>query len=106
MSTEQNSQAKPKQSISSQLAAFAKTLGRYTTLWFALLLAIVYGFVLYRIQTAQSAQPTDSERSSQIQSTVTPHVNQDVVDQMQSLQDHSVNVRTLFDQARSNPFNE
>jgi len=97
---------KPKQSLTSQLAQVGRVLRRYTVLWFVLLLTIVYGFVLVRIQMAQSVQPSSDEVASQLQATATPHVDPHIVDQMLSLQDHSQNVRTLFDQARDNPFKE
>ncbi len=102
----QDAATTPKVSIVSSLTKVGQTLQRYMTLWFVLLLVLVYGFVLYRIQAAQSAQPTDTEISSQLQATPAPHVDPKVVEQMQSLQDHSVNVKTLFDEARSNPFKE
>jgi len=95
-----------KPSASASLLRIWHTLARYTTLWFALLLVAVYGFVLFRIQAAQSATPSTDDVSSQLQATTTPHVDPQVVSQMQSLQDHSVNVKTLFDQARDNPFKE
>ena len=95
-----------KPSLNAQLMGIMHVLGRYMTLWFVLLLLVVYGFVLFQIQGAQSAQPTEGEIASQLQSIATPHVDPNVVQQMQNLQDHSVNVRTLFDQARSNPFQE
>jgi len=98
--------AKPKKSIRDTLAPIGAAIKRYMVLWFVILLAAVYGFVVYRIQAAATAEPSDSEISAKVQATSTPHIDQAVVDQMQSLQDHSVNVKTLFDQARSNPFQE
>lgn len=98
--------AKPQQSFQDSLAPVATIIKRYMVVWFVLLLVGVYGYVLYRIQAAVTAQPSDTEISDQVQSASTPHVDPTVVDQMQSLQDRSVNVKTLFDQARSNPFKE
>jgi len=95
-----------KLSLNASLMQAWHTVARYSTLWFVLLLVAVYGFVLFRIQAAQTASPTESEQSSQLQATATPHIDPHIVEQMHSLQDHSVNVKTLFDQARSNPFNE
>ena len=95
-----------KQSITDALQSLRAVMMRYTVLWFLLLLIAVYGFVLYRIITAQAAAPTEAAITDQTQATATPHIDQRVVDQMQSLQDNSQNVKTLFDQARSNPFQE
>ena len=97
---------KPKQSLASSLAPLKAFLGRYLAVWFILLIAAVYGFVLYNIQTAVTAEPSQSAIDAKVQSTATPHVDPEVVQQMQSLQDHSVNVQTLFNQARSDPFQE
>lgn len=101
-----DTQNKPKQSIGSQLAPIGAFFTRYLPIWFVLLVAAVYGYVLYNVQAAVTAEPSQSSIDAQVQSTATPHVDPQVVDQMQSLQDHSVSVQTLFDQARSNPFQE
>lgn len=97
---------KPKQSLRSSLAPIGAMLRRYIAVWFILLLVVVYGFVLYNIQAAVTAEPSQDSIDTEVHSTATPHVDPTVVQQMQSLQDHSVNVQTLFDQARSNPFQE
>lgn len=98
--------AKPKVSLRSSLAPAGLFIKSYMLLWFVILLAAVYGFVLYNIQAAVTAEPSQTAIDAKVQSTATPHVDPEVVQQMQSLQDHSVNVQTLFDQARSNPFQE
>jgi len=98
--------AKPKKSLSSSVAPVVAILKRYVALWFILLLAVVYGFVLLNIQMAVTAEPSQESIDAEVKSTAAPRIDPKVVDQMQSLQDHSVNVQTLFDQARSNPFQE
>lgn len=95
-----------KRSLSSIAAEGLALFNRYAILLFVLLLSGVYGFVAFKLLTAHNAQPSDQAISAQVQTTATPHVDPKVVEQMQSLQDHSVNVKTLFDQARSNPFQE
>ena len=92
------------------LAALAskalKLLTDYAVVWFFVLLIGVYGFAAFKIYTSQTAEPTDVAVNAEVRATTTPHVDQKVISEMQSLQDHSVNVKTLFDQARSNPFQE
>lgn len=90
----------------SRLQAFILKLRQFAFVLFVLLLAAVYGFVLLRVQTLSNIQPSDSEVNTQVQASATPHVNPTTVQQMQTLQDNSVSVRTLFNQARSNPFQE
>ena len=81
-------------------------LGRYTVVFFLLLIASVYGFVLFRISVLSSTQPSDSEVSTQVQASPAPHIDPTAVQQIQNLQDNSVSVQTLFSQTRSNPFQE
>lgn len=79
---------------------------RYAAILFLLLVAAVYGFVLFKITTYSSAQPSDSDISAKVKAFAVPHIPASAVDQMQSLQDHSVSVKALFDAARNNPFQE
>ena len=79
-------------------------LKRYSFLIFLVFVAAVYGFVLYRVNTLNNAQPSDDAVSSQVKAAQIPHIDQSVVNQLKSLQDNSVSVKALFNQSRSNPF--
>ncbi len=83
------------------LQSFHK-LGRYAVITFIVFLAIIYSFLLFRINTLTAAEPTD-EAIAQAQ---TPRIDQKIVDQLLDLKDNSVSVNTLFEDARSNPFQE
>jgi uncharacterized protein involved in cysteine biosynthesis len=83
-----------------------RQLRRYTVVLFLLLLVAVYGFVLFKVNELIGTQPNDADVSAQVQASATPHVDPATVTQMQALQDNSVRVQSLFDQARSNPFQE
>jgi hypothetical protein len=87
------------------LAAFQK-LNRYAGILILLLVAGVYGFVLLRINQLSNVQPSESDISAQSASATIPKVDPHVVNQLESMKDNSVNVQTLFDQARGNPFSE
>jgi hypothetical protein len=77
---------------------------RYGLVIFIVFVASLYGFLMYRISTLGSTQPSADAVSSQVQAARIPHIDQSVVNQLQSLQNNSVNVQALFNQARSNPF--
>ena len=79
---------------------------RYLPALFGLLLVLIYGFLTFRIQTLNSQEPTALDISQQSQTAQVPHIDPAVVRQLTSLKDNSVNVQTLFDQARGNPFQE
>ena len=89
-----------------QLAkALAKT-GNYIGLVFFLLLGIVYGFVILRINSLNSAEVSPEAIAAQVKSSLSPRIDEETVQKLQSLQDNSVNVQTLFEEARTNPFKE
>lgn len=71
---------------------------------FLLLVASVYVFVAWRISILQNAQPSANSVSAQVQSM--PHIDPTTISKIQSLQNNSVSVKALFDQARQNPFQE
>lgn len=87
-----------------KLSNLGKRLRPYSLLAFLLFIALLYGFVLLRINSLSSLQPSEDAVSSQVKAAKLPHIDQSVVTQLQSLQNNSVSVQALFNQARSNPF--
>jgi len=94
-------------SLPEKFTAGLRTLLRYRVFLFFLLLAAVYGFLVFRISVLNGAEPSSTDVSAQTQTTPpVPHIDQNVVKQLKSLQDNSVSVQTLFNDARNNPFQE
>lgn len=87
---------------------FLQKLRGYSTIAFLVLVGSLYGFILYRVDTLGSAQPSEDKISSHVKAAHVPHIDQKVVKQLKSLQDNSVSVKSLFDEQapRSNPFQE
>lgn len=90
--------------IITKLGDFLSSLKRYELILFLVFVGIVYGYIILQISSLTNAQPSPEAVASQIQASQTPHLDKTVVNQLESLQDNSVNVQTLFDSARSNPF--
>jgi predicted negative regulator of RcsB-dependent stress response len=72
---------------------------------FVFLIAI-YGFLSWRIVTLMQAEPDDTQVSAKLQTVGVPKVDPEVISKISQLEDNSVSVQTLFDQARQNPFSE
>ena len=87
-----------------QLAVWQHKIMRYSLPIFIIFVALIYTFVVFRIHSLSSAQPSDAEVQKQVQAAQIPHIDKAVVQQLESLQDNSVNAQALFNQARSNPF--
>ena len=94
------------QDISEKTAIVLQRVSRYSFVLFLVFVALIYGFVILRINDLGNTQPTDNAVSSQVQAAQIPHIDQAVINQLQSLQDNSVSVKSLFNQARANPFQE
>lgn len=94
-------------SIKQSLAGVGKVikkLQQYNLVLFMALLAVVYGFILFRITTLSNQQPSPATVDSQVKRANVPKIDQAIVQQLQSLQDNSVSVQGLFEEARNNPF--
>lgn len=77
----------------------------YRFFLYFLIVSLLYGFLIWRINTLVTADPTDIELANAGQTT-SPKISDEVVGKIESLQDNSVRVQTLFSEARDNPFGE
>lgn len=93
-------------SIPEALSGALARVARYRALVFLLVVAALYGFIFLRINTLGNAQPSADTIASQNNPIKQARIDKNVVKKLQSLQDNSVNVQTLFEQARTNPFQE
>lgn len=93
-----------RQTIIDNLSKLIGRLRRHSLVIFIVFISCLYGFLLFRVNSLSHAQPLAADVNEQIKAAAVPHIDQAVVNQLQALQDNSVSVQSLFDQARSNPF--
>lgn len=98
-----NDQSKLKQQLH-KISDSAHKLQRYSFLIFFISIAVIYGLLLLRISTLTNQQPSETQISQQVKASRMPHIDKSIIKQLQSLEDNSVSVKALFNQARSNPF--
>jgi hypothetical protein len=77
---------------------------RFSFVLFLGFVAILYGFVLLRVNSLSNIQPSNDSVTSQIKAAGVPHIDEKTVKQLESLQNNSVNVQALFNESRNNPF--
>jgi hypothetical protein len=112
--SEEAEAAKPKkkkvglspQEMLNKVRDHVKRLQPYSLFIFLIFVAALYGFVLLRVHNLNAAEPSPDAVSSQVKAAQIPRIDPAVVQQLQSLQNNSVSVQALFNQARSNPFQE
>ncbi len=75
-------------------------------LWLIIILyfAVIYAYVLFKINSQAQAQPSSSAVSAQLKTTPHAAINPTVIKQLEQLQNNSVSVQVLFNQSRQNPF--
>ena len=93
-----------KQRLIDKVTSLIKLFIRYSFPIFLVFVGLIYVLVLFRINVLSDARPSDTAINSQVTAAAIPNVDQAVINQLQSLQDNSVSVKALFNQARSNPF--
>ena len=79
---------------------------KYAVFIFIIGLLFIASFFVLRINQYSKMEPSDDAIEQKLQTVQRPKVDQTVLGKIQQLQDQNVQVKTLFDQARDNPFNE
>ena len=92
--------------IPQALGKVAGGFKRYRLVLFLLFFAGAYGFLVWQINSLSNVKPSSDQVSAKLSGGNSVHVDKTVIDKMQQLQDNSVNVQSLFEQARENPFQE
>jgi hypothetical protein len=85
--------------------AFSRVMP-YTGLLFFVMLSLMYAYVILQINNLSSAPVDDNTVTTEISKSPSLHVDPAAAGQLQSLKDNSSNVQTLFEQSRTNPFQE
>ncbi len=92
--------------IGTKVLPFFKTLQRHAVLLFLLVLVGIYGFLVYRINSLTRIEPSDSAVAEKLETVKRPKIDETAVQKIKQLQGQNVEVKSLFDRARNNPFNE
>ena len=92
------------QKLTPFFTAILKPLNRFKILLFIIIVAALYGYLVMQITNASNAQPSADQTIIGLH--VTPRIDSNLIDKLQQLQDNSVSVQALFNDARTNPFQQ
>ena len=98
-----------KQQLNDLLIKFGPALAvikRYLTFSVVIIFLLVYSYLTFRINVLSRREPSDGDVTTALKTSPRPKVDQATLDKIQQLQDQHVEVKSLFDNARSNPFSE
>jgi hypothetical protein len=96
-------------SVKSPLPALASSLRKvrpYVGVLLFLLFAIIYGYMVLSINKLSNPVIDPVEVTTEAKASPSPRLDAHAAEQLQTLKDNSVNVQTLFEQSRTNPFQE
>lgn len=80
-------------------------LKRDSVIIFALIVAIIFGFLVWRIGVLAGAEPTQIELNEKLMTVVRPRIDQDGIKKLEELQAQNINIESYFSD-RNNPFQE
>lgn len=73
---------------------------------FVMVILLSYVFVVWKISNLATVEPTAEEEAAALTATTIPKVNKNAISQIEALEKNNAEVRSLFEQARNNPFQE
>jgi hypothetical protein len=79
---------------------------RYLVFGVFLIFGAIYASLILRVNHLSGLSPTQVQIDSQLQTTQPLKVDPATLDKIQQLQNENIQVQSLFDQARQNPFAE
>ncbi len=92
--------------LTNKANAAGAAANRYKVIIFVLLVVTVYGYIIITISSLSNVQPTPDQVNKISSPIKSAKIDKNIVMQLQRLQDNSVSVKALFDEARNNPFQE
>ncbi len=92
--------------ITTKLGPLIEILRRYRVAVFIICFLGIYTFLVMQINVLSNREPDPATISSQQQTTKRLSIDQSSIDRILELEEQNIDVKTLFEQARQNPFNE
>jgi len=94
-------------SIRPKLIKLVKLGAAHATFTAVLLVLLAYLLVVWRISTLATSEPSlEAENTALTGSSRIPKVNKQAVEQIQKLEANSSDLKSIFNEARNNPFQE
>ncbi len=79
---------------------------KYAVFIFVLVGLGIFGFLVFRIRTLSNREPSETAITEKTDQDRPINIDQSAVEKVQELQSTNIEVKTLFEQSRDNPFQE
>lgn len=92
--------------IPTKILPVLKGLKKYVVFIFILVVLVIYGYLVFHINTLASQEPNDDAIAERLKTVQRPRIDEDALNKIQQLEDQNIQVQSLFQEARDNPFAE
>lgn len=82
------------------------SVNKYRSFIFFLILTSLYGYIVWRINVLSSAPPSSTDVTTAQQNASLSGIPETTVQKLEGLEDNSIRVQSLFNEARQSPFQE
>lgn len=93
-------------SLKPALAGLVRSTRKFAAVLIFLLFTAIYGYTIVQINSLSNPAVDQSTVTSESKALPTPRMDEAAAAKLQSLEDNSVNVQSLFDKSRTDPFSD
>jgi hypothetical protein len=90
--------------ILAKLTPFKNFILRYDVIIFIILVGLVFGFMTLKIANYSDKEPTSDQVDERKNSLRVVKLDDTAVQKIQQLEDQNINIESLFNNGRANPF--
>lgn len=92
--------------LTEKISILVTTIKRFRFIFAFVIFSIMYSHILIRVNTINGEQPSEKKIQDQTMTAPRTQVDPKLVQKIISLEEQNVQIKTLFNQARNNPFAE
>jgi hypothetical protein len=92
--------------ISGVARSLLKKVRQYATFSFIVAVLLIYSFLILRINVLTQSEPSDEVVNEQLNTVKRLKIDQDSINKIEQLEDQNIDVQSLFNKARDNPFQD
>lgn len=92
--------------IPAKIVPIINKLKRYVPVIFIVFVSLILGFLITRISTYAQTEPSEDAVTEKLTTVQRPKIDENALKKIEQLEDQNIDVKSLFQQARENPFSE
>lgn len=92
--------------LKDSLLKFSQSMRQYVVIVVIIIFGSMYGFLIFTSGKQVENQPSDVQISEKFQGSSRPKIDDSIAQKLHELEDQNVEVKTIFEEARNNPFAE